>query len=137
MDAGIIKCFTIYYKKQLVKHYIVCAEQNEAQTVNVRQALHMAKIAWDSVSQAMISKCFNHVKIFPTTNDTNATTTNDEDDLPLNELQKLMWQLTDSKMTADDYVKIDDMEETGQTLDDKDILKLVAVDNPDVLVKRR
>ena len=37
-------------------------------------------------------------------------------------------------MTADDYVKIDDMEETGQTLDDKDILKLVAVDNPDVLV---
>ena len=37
-------------------------------------------------------------------------------------------------MTADDYVKVDDMEETGQTLDDKDILKLVAVDNPDVLV---
>ena len=37
-------------------------------------------------------------------------------------------------MTADDYVKIHDMEETGQTLDDKDILKLVAVDNPDVLV---
>ena len=43
-------------------------------------------------------------------------------------------QLTDSEMTADDYVKVDDMEETGQTLDDKDILKLVAVDNPDVLV---
>ena len=37
-------------------------------------------------------------------------------------------------MTADDYVKIDDMEETGQTLEDKDILKLVAVDNPDILV---
>ena len=74
------------------------------------------------------------MKIFPTTNDTNATTTNDEDDLPLNELQKLMRQLTDSELTDDDYVKIDDVEETGQTLDDKDILKLVAVDNSDVLV---
>ena len=94
----------------------------------------MVKTAWDSVPQATISKCFNHVKIFPTTNDTNATTTNDEDDLPLNELQKLVRQLTDSEMIADDYVKIDNMEETGQTLDDKDILKLVAVDIPDVLV---
>ena len=37
-------------------------------------------------------------------------------------------------MTADDYVKIDDMKETGQTLDDKDIWKLVAVDNPNILV---
>ena len=81
-----------------------------------------------------ISKCFNHVKIFPTTNDTNATTTNDEDDLPFNGLQKLVRQLTYSEITAGDYGKIDDMEETGQTLDDKDILKLVAVDNPDVLV---
>ena len=95
MDAGIIKCFMTYYRKQLVKHYIVCTEHNEAQTVNVRQALHMVKTAWDSVPQATISKCFNHMKIFPTTNDTNATTTNDEDDLPLNELQKLVRQLTD------------------------------------------
>ena len=31
-------------------------------------------------------------------------------------------------------IKIDDMEETGQTLNDKNILKLVSVDNPDVLV---
>ena len=82
-----------------MKHYIVCAEHNEAQTVNVWQALHMVKTAWNSVSQATISKCFNHVKIFPTTYDTNATTTNDEDDLPLNELQKLVRQLTDSEMT--------------------------------------
>ena len=37
-------------------------------------------------------------------------------------------------MTADDYVKINDMEETGRTLNDKDILKLVEKDNPDVLV---
>ena len=37
-------------------------------------------------------------------------------------------------MTADDYVKTDDMEETGLMLNDKDILKHVAVDNPDVLV---
>ena len=104
------------------------------QTVNVQQTLHMVKTAWDSVSQATISKCFNHVKIFPTTNDTTATATNDEDDLPLNELQKLMQQLTDSEMTATDYVKIDDMEGTGRTLADKAILKLVSVDNPDILV---
>ena len=45
-----------------------------------------------------------------------------------------MQQLTDSEMTADEYVKINGIQETGQTLDDKDILKLVAVDNPDVLV---
>ena len=129
-----MKCFKTYYRKQLVKNYIVCAEHNEAQTVNVWQALHMVKTVWDSVSQATISNCFNHVKIFPTTNDTNATTTNDEDDLPLNELQKLVRQLTYSEMTADGYIKIENMEEIGQTLDDINILKLVAVDNPDVLV---
>ena len=42
MDAGIIKYFKTYYRKQLVKHYIICAEQNEAQTVSVLQWLHMA-----------------------------------------------------------------------------------------------
>ena len=53
---------------------------------------------------------------------------------PLTSYKKLVRQLTDSEMTADDYVKIHSMEETGQTLDDKSIFKLIAVDNPDVLV---
>ena len=50
MDADIIKAFKVHYRKLLVKHYVDCAEDDRDQTVNLREALHMVKTAWDSVT---------------------------------------------------------------------------------------
>lgn len=98
MDAGIIKAFKAHYRKQLVAHYIDCAEKNEDQTVNLREALHMVKRAWAST----ISNCYKHVHILPLApaeefdeND-NVPLSNlqrrvdDDDDIPLIELQRQM-----------------------------------------------
>ena len=120
---GSSKSFKAHYQKQLVKHYIECAEQQEAQTVNIREALHMVKTAWDSVSSSTIANCYRHVKIL----DTDSPDINEDNDLPLIELQRLLRQLPgqDGTLSADEYVDIDNEEETGQTLSDEDILDLV------------
>jgi len=83
MDAGIIKTFKTYYRKQLIQLYIECAETGEPQTVNIKQALSMIKKSWDSVSTGTIANCFRHVQILPTTEEGDA-----EDDLPLIQLRR-------------------------------------------------
>ena len=133
MDAGIIKAFKAHYRKLLVKHYIDCAEDDRDQTVNLREALHMVKTAWDSVTCRTIANCYRHVNILaapdqqPSQTSPQTEQDNDDDDIPLLELQRLMRKLpTDStQMTADDYVQIDRQEETGQNLSDTDILEIV------------
>ena len=162
MDAGIIKTFKTYYRKQLVRHFIVCAENDNPQTVNVREALHMVKTAWASVTEKTINNCFRHVDIIPqlrrpdptpaaTQSDdddddddlplsrlrdpTPAATQSDDDDdddVPLSDLRDLLRQLpkddNNPTMTAEEYLAIDDTLETGQALDDDDILCLVNRD---------
>ena len=131
MDAGIIKAFKAHYRKLLVKHCIDCAEDDRDQTVNLRKAIHMVKTAWDSVTCQTIANCYRHVNIFAAPNQqpsqTSLQTEQDDDDIPLLELQRLMRKLpTDStQMTADDYVHIDRQEETGQNQSDTDILEIV------------
>ncbi|XP_061191526.1 tigger transposable element-derived protein 6-like [Saccostrea echinata] len=141
MDAGIIKAFKAHYRRQLVAHYIDCAEKNKEQTVDLRQALHMVKMAWDCVSTKTITNCYRHVQILPEAEDAQF----DEDDLPLSHLRRqnedeeddddvpllqLMQQMRQlpsaTDMTAEKYVNIDAEEETGHHLTDDDILMLVS-----------
>ena len=76
MDAGIIKAFKAHYRKQLVQHYIERVEKNEEQSVNLREALHMVKTAWDRVQVSTIVNCDRHVNILPSP----STDDSDEDD---------------------------------------------------------
>lgn len=123
MDAGIISSFKAHYRKQLIREYISCAEKGSPQTVNLRQALHMVKNAWDAVSAATIINCFRHVQILPT----RPTPEDSEDDMPLSELRSLMQQLPaqDECLSPEAYVNIDDQEETGHRLTEDDIIILV------------
>lgn len=77
MDAGIIKAFKAHYMKQLVQHYINRVEKDEDQSINLREALHMVKTAWDRVN------CYRHVQILPTPEEFD----DDDDDVPLSRLQ--------------------------------------------------
>ena len=68
--------FKAHYRKQLVQHYIERVEKNEEQSVNLREALHMVKTAWDRVQVSTIVNCYRHVKILPSS----STDGLDEDD---------------------------------------------------------
>ena len=144
MDAGIIKAFKAHYRKQLVAHYIECAEKNENQTVNLREALHMVKVAWERVSPSTISNCYRHVNILPPVDEfdenDNLPLSNfqrrahgengdddDDDDIPLIQLQQQMRKLPEPPtMTAEEFLNIDAEEETGHQLTDDDIMMLVS-----------
>ncbi|XP_062578214.1 tigger transposable element-derived protein 6-like [Saccostrea cucullata] len=139
MDAGIIKAFKAHYRKQLVHHYIERVEKKEEQSVNLREALHMVKRAWDSVKVSTIVNCYRHVQILPSKDDSEEdddvplsrlqyrTDEDDDDDIPLLQLQKKMRELPEAcTMTAEEYVSVDAEEETGQHLTDDDIMTLVS-----------
>lgn len=83
MDAGIIKAFKAHYRKQLVQHYINRVEKDEDQSINLREALHMVKTAWDRVKASTIVNCYRHVQILPTPEEFD----DDDDDVPLSRLQ--------------------------------------------------
>ena len=139
MDAGIIKAFKAHYRKQLVQHYIERVEKNEEQSVNLREALHMVKTPWDRVQVSTIVNCYRHVKILPSPSTDDSDEDDDiplsllqyhraEDDIPLIELQMKMRELGNSSMTAEEYVGVDEEEETGRHLNDDDIMMLVNFD---------
>ena len=104
---------------QLVQHYIERVEKNEEQSVNLREALHMVKTAWDRVQVSTIVYCDRHVKILPSpsTDDSDEDddiplsllqSLRDEDDIPLIELQMKMRELGTSSVTAEEYVGVDE-----------------------------
>ena len=106
MDAGIIRAFKAHYKRQLTTHYIDCAEKNMPQYVDIRQAIHMTKIAWDIVTPTTIQNCFLHVQILPDTQfeeDDNLPLAcllpdeDDDDDFPLLELARHLKKLPETR----------------------------------------
>nr|XP_022346078.1 uncharacterized protein LOC111138416 [Crassostrea virginica] len=97
----------------------------------------MVNTAWDRVQVSTIVYCYRHVKILPSpsTDDSDEDddiplsllqSLRDEDDTPLIELQMKMRELGTSSVTAEEYVGVDEEEETGRHLNDDDIMKLVS-----------
>ena len=58
MDQGIIHNLKCHYRRQLVDKMSVCIAKNESFSVNVLEALHFLKCAWDRVTSETISNCF-------------------------------------------------------------------------------
>lgn len=140
MDAGIIKAFEVHYRKQLVQHYINSVEKDEDQSINLREALHIVKTAWDRLKASTIVNCYRHIQILPSPEEFDDDDVDvplsrlqfnreedEEDDIPLVELQRKMRQLPDTgSMTAEEYLAVDEEEETVQHLTDDDIMLLVS-----------
>ena len=81
LDAGIIKVWKVYYKRRLLRHIIsqVDGERSASQivkSVNLLMAVRWMVNAWDEVRGDVISKCFRHVGMYPSTMDL------DDDDDP-------------------------------------------------------
>ena len=61
MDQGVILSLKRNYRKQLVDRLSQCIDSDKAFAVNVLDALHLMKSAWDLVSHETIANCFMHV----------------------------------------------------------------------------
>ena len=126
LDAGIIRSFKSHYRKQLVRHYIHCVENDMPQTIDIRKALSMIKHAWSQVTSNTISRCWNHVCILP--HPTPESEDDAEDDIPLATLRELMISLTPEVTEADAYVSIDNAEPTTGEMTDSNIVEIVTCD---------
>ena len=82
----------------------------------------MIKQAWDSVSTFTICNCYRQADILPKSE----IQGDSEDDMSLLELRCLLRQVqAEDDISAEVYVSIDNVEETGQQLQDADILTIV------------
>ena len=58
MDQGIIQNLKCHYRRQLVDRMSECIAASQSFSVNVLDALHFLKSAWDNVTSETISNCF-------------------------------------------------------------------------------
>jgi hypothetical protein len=126
MDAGIIRCFKAHYRKQLLRHYISQLEDNLPTTVNLREAISFVRDGWKAVSQQTIQNCWRHTKILPPA--PTPEPDQSEDPVPdpvIAEVNSLLQKMPEADLTADQYLSIDDTAETGDILEDTDILDIV------------
>ena len=123
LDAGVIHSFKSHYRKQLVRHYIHCAENDMPQIIDVRKALSMINHAWSQVTSTTISRCWNHVGILP---QALSEWDSEEDDLPLATLRDLMLSLTPEVTEPEVYVSIDNNEPTTGEMTDSNIIDIVT-----------
>jgi hypothetical protein len=70
LNAGIIKSFKHYYRKQLLKHMVFELDENMdlnasdwVKSINVADAVNWIKNAWDEVTSETIVNCFRHCGI--------------------------------------------------------------------------
>jgi len=58
MYQGVIECFKMGYRREVVAHISNCLEKNEDQTRNILHAMRFARKAWHNVACSTISNCF-------------------------------------------------------------------------------
>ncbi|KIJ12770.1 hypothetical protein PAXINDRAFT_35336, partial [Paxillus involutus ATCC 200175] len=65
LDAGVIRCFKALYRRSFCDRAIDLDEagQRDIYKINLREAMLMAKEAWDVVDPQTIQHCWNHAGI--------------------------------------------------------------------------
>jgi hypothetical protein len=137
-DAGIIKTFKGYYRKNLVRHLIETIEQLDKVVLpDVKQAIKMITFAWRCVSSDTIENCWSHCDILDKKSDElvePAKHPETESDSIVCSLQELLEDLknkysykkkdTYEVMSAVEFIEEDKNEPTGDLLEDSDIIEL-------------
>lgn len=82
LDAGIIKVWKVFYKRKLPPHVVsqLDGERSASQivnSVNLFMAVRWTVNSWDEVKDGVITKCFRHVGMFPSTMDLDDNDDND------------------------------------------------------------
>jgi hypothetical protein len=61
MDQGVIECLKVNYRKLLLRKRLQGIEDGVDVKVNLLEAFHLIRRAWDSVEPSTIAKCFRKV----------------------------------------------------------------------------
>lgn len=90
LDAGVIKCFKGYYRKQLVERAVCMLDAGKEvkMTFSILQAIHFVVSAWFQVSPATLQNCFRKCG-FGESRETNDTNTVNEEQLISEDWEKL------------------------------------------------
>ncbi|GBM89505.1 hypothetical protein AVEN_43032-1 [Araneus ventricosus] len=86
MDQGVIKNFKIHYRKRIVRKVITELENNQSMSkINLRESISEISKAWNyDVTDRTIRNSFVKARFF--VSNENSASTEDEDDIPLEEL---------------------------------------------------
>lgn len=126
LDAGIIKAFKAAYRRDLVSLLVERAEQGEEMTINLLQGLRMVHHAWQDVSAATVTNCWNHAGILQRPPPCDPL---DDENCSLAHLRTLMQRLGSVAVdvpAAMEYVGVDQHEEACAPMTDEDIVRSVT-----------
>uniref|UniRef100_A0A8C4RRF5 Tigger transposable element-derived protein 4 n=1 Tax=Erpetoichthys calabaricus TaxID=27687 RepID=A0A8C4RRF5_ERPCA len=129
-DQGIIQNMKFFYRKQLLRKYLLAIEANEDFSINLLDALHMLHSAWNSVTPRTIENCFHHAG-FSKVSDSLAPKEMEKEDIEteptLNEMfEKVSVLLDCPTVSSEEFVAVDDDNVcTAPIMADKDILEFV------------
>ncbi|GBN05842.1 Tigger transposable element-derived protein 4 [Araneus ventricosus] len=135
MDQGVIKKkFKIHYCKRIVPKVITALENNQSMPkINLWESISEISKAWNyDVTYRTIRKSFAKAGFF--VSNENSASTEDEDDIPSEELQKMWLQLREKEeinddVLIDDFLSLDSEAETSETLTELDIVDSVKNKN--------
>jgi hypothetical protein len=60
MDQGVIQNLKTHYRSRLLSLLLTALDDGKEFRVNLLEALHTARYAWNSVKQTTIANCFRH-----------------------------------------------------------------------------
>ena len=134
MAAGIIKAFKLYYRKQLVHHFL---QDTNPQIISIKEALGFINQAWVNVTAANIQQFWQNVGILSETFNKARVTHLTAQTNNLSELQKLIDRLCQNPNTllsAEQYIDIDSYKLTSDVEKDHDgtVAELVPVENTNI-----
>jgi hypothetical protein len=156
MDAGIISAFKAHYKRLYLRQVIRDFESgvDEPAKINVLQAIHLTKAAWEEITTETIKNCWRHTEILPAEHlarlfpgqparyehDNNEGNNQYEERLVLPEVLAAEREIEDAVQNglandaalqdlAQQYLGQDDPLEIEEALDDRQIVELAQ--NPD------
>lgn len=123
LDQGIIRNFKFYYRASIVKNIIADIENtNGEKKFNILESLYFLESAWNRVCTETIQNCFRKAGFDQ--NVQSCCEFDDEDEIPLNELQLLLQICGHDDATQ--YVSVD---ENVNTEDDNIIVELENTDS--------
>ncbi|GBM76085.1 hypothetical protein AVEN_242332-1 [Araneus ventricosus] len=131
MDQGVIQNFKIHYRKRIVRNVITALENNQSMPkINLRQSISEISKTWNyDVTDRTILNSFAKIRFF--VSNENSGNTEEEDDIPLEELKKIWIQLREKEEINDDelidnFLSLDSGAETSETITQLDILDSVT-----------
>jgi len=135
MDAGIIKNFKFYYRRILASARLEAAEGGVPFKWNMLDCLLAVQSSWRQVKASTIVNCWRKAGfVAPSTADgDDDSTVNVDDDADEQQQQRTyrnIWERLNEVLdvnlpSADDYIAVDDEEQTNELLTDKEIVDQV------------